>query len=153
MRKYILSSFVALFVGFFLAKFFLEQYDSYEGIKFTSNTGETLYFIRYNTYSSEEEMEKKTLSLPNYIYQEDKGKYIVYVGITKDPKNLIKLTNYYSSLGYTTYTEEFLVTNQSFLKELENYDQILSSTEDDVVIASIASQVLEKYEEFHGSED
>ena len=77
MRKYILSSFVALFVGFFLAKFFLEQYDSYEGIKFTSNTGETLYFIRYNTYSSEEEMEKKTLSLPNYIYQEDKGKYIV----------------------------------------------------------------------------
>ena len=57
-------------------------------------------------------------------------------------------------MGYNTFTEEYLVTNKEFLKELENYDAILSTTEDDVVISSINSQVLEKYEEIvHGSED
>ncbi len=154
MKKYLLSISVALVVGFFLAKLFLEQYDSYEGIKFTSSTGDMLYFIKYDTYSSLDEMEKNTLSLPNYIYKENNGNYDVYIGITKNSKNLIKLNNYYSSLGYNTYTEEFLVSNPTFLEALKNYDAILESTEDTVVISSISSQVLEKYEEIlNDSED
>lgn len=154
MKKYLFSILVALFIGFFLAKSFLEQYDSYNGIKFTSNNGEMLYFIKYQTYSSEEEMEKNTLSLTNYIYHKNNDNYEVYIGITGDSENLIKLNNYFSTLGYTTFTEEYLVTNQEFLKELKNYDSILKGTEDTVVIASINGQILEKYEEFiHGSED
>ena len=39
MKKYLFSIFVALIVGFVMAKVFLEQYDSYQGIKFTSNSG------------------------------------------------------------------------------------------------------------------
>lgn len=154
MKKYIFSILIALLVGFFLAKTFLEQYDSYQGIKFTSNNGEMLYFIKYQSYSSEEEMEKNTLSLTNYIYHKNKDNYEVYIGITGESENLIKLNNYFSSLGYTTFTEEYLVTNKEFLKELKNYDSILEGTDDTVVIASINSQILEKYEEFvHGSED
>ncbi len=154
MKKYLFSIFIALLVGFFLAKSFLGQYDSYQGIKFTSNTGEMLYFIKYNSYQKEEDMEKGTLSLTNYIYKKNGDVYDVYIGITKSSENLIKLSNYYSSLGYNTFTEEYLVTNKSFLKELENYDAILSTTDDDVVISSINSQVLEKYEEIvHGSEN
>lgn len=137
-----------------MAKSFLEQYDSYQGIKFTSNTGEMLYFIKFNSYSSEIEMEKATLSLTNYIYKKNGDIYDVYIGITKSYENLIKLNNYYSSLGYNTFTEEYLVTNKLFLEELENYDTILSTTEDEVVISSINSQILEKYEEIvHGSEN
>ena len=154
MKKYLFSVSVALVVGFFMAKIFLEQYDSFQGIKLTSNTGEMLYFIKFNSYSTEEEMEKATLSLTNYIYKEDNGKYDVYVGITKNSENLIKLNNYYSSLGYNTFTEEFLVSNKEFLAKLENYDAILDGTDDTTVIASINSQVLEKYEEIiHGSEN
>lgn len=154
MKKYVFSILIALLVGFFLAKAFLEQYDSYQGIKFTSNTGETLYFIKFNSYESEEEMEKNTLSLMNYIYHKNEDYYDVYIGITGDSGNLIKLNNYFSSLGYNTFTEEFLVTNKEFLKELKNYDSILNSTEDTVVITSINNQILEKYEELiHGSEN
>lgn len=154
MKKYVFSILIALLVGFFLAKTFLEQYDSYQGIRFTSNTGETLYFIKFNSYETEEEMEKATVSLTNYIYDKQKDYYDVYIGITGSSENLIKINNYFSSLGYTTFTEEFLVTNEEFLKELKNYDSILNSTEDTVVIASINSQILEKYEELtHGSED
>ncbi len=154
MKKYLFSIFIALVVGFFLAKSFLEQYDSYQGLHFTSNDGEMLYFIRYASYDSVEDMEKGTISLTNYIYKENGEKIDVYVGITSDSDNLIKLGNYYSSLGYNTYTEEFLVTNEDFLASLRNYDTILSSTDDSVVIASISSQILEKYEELvNGSED
>ena len=123
MKKYFLSIFIALIVGFFLAKTFLE-------------------------------MEKKTLSLTNYIYRENNGQYDVYIGITKDADNLIKMNNYFSSIGYHTITEEFLVTNPTFLKSLQNYDMILQGTDDGVVISSISSQILEKYEEYvNGSED
>ncbi len=148
MKKYILSISIALVVGFFMAKTFLTQYDSYEGLHLTSNAGEMLYFIRYSTFPSTEEMEKNTLSLVNYIYKENNGLFDVYIGITGNYENLIKLSNYYSSLGYNTYTEEFLVTDNQFLKELQNYDTILSNTEDTVVISSISSQVLAKYEEY-----
>ena len=71
MKKYMLSISIALIIGFLCGKFFLEQYDAYEGIKFSSNEGEMLYFIRYGIYNSEAEMEKNTLSLVNYVYNFD----------------------------------------------------------------------------------
>ena len=154
MKKYVLSIFAALIVGAVFGNLLLKQYEAYDGIKFTSNEGEMLYFIRYGIYDSVEDMEKKTLSLVNYVYNVVDNKYYVYIGITKDGDNLIKLNNYYSSLGYKTITEEFLVTNKLFLEELLNYDSILASTDDEIVISSISGLVLEKYEEFvNGTED
>lgn len=154
MKKYILSISIALIVGIIFGKFFLEQYDAYEGIKFSSNEGEMLYFIRYGIYNSEEEMEKNTLSLVNYIYNIVDNKYYVYIGITREHDNLIKLNNYYSELGYKTITEEFLVTNKTFLEELVNFDSILANTNDEIVISSISSLTLEKYEVIvNGSKD
>lgn len=147
MKKYVFSISLALIVGMMFGNFFLKQYDLYGGIKFTSNDGESLYFIRYNIYDSIEEMEKGTLSLVNYIYTIIDDKYYVYIGITRSSDNLIKLNNYFSSLGYKTITEEFVVTSQEFLSELENYENILSNTDDSVVISSISSLILEKYEE------
>ena len=154
MKKYILSISIALVVGIFFGKFFLEQYEAYDGIKFSSNEGEVLYFIRYGIYDSVEEMEKSTLSLVNYVYNIVDDKYYVYIGITKEHDNLIKLNNYYSELGYHTITEEFLITNEKFLEELVNFDNILANTNDDVVISAISSLTLEKYEVIvNGSKD
>lgn len=147
MKKYIFSIIIALVIGALCGNIFLKQYDSYEGIKFTSNNGDMLYFIRYDIYDSLEEMEEKTLSLVNYIYKVVDEKYYVYIGITGNNDNLIKLNNYYSSLGYKTITEEFLVTNKEFLEELLNFDTIIASTDDEVVLSSVSSLVLEKYEE------
>lgn len=147
MKKYILSISLALIIGMIFGNFFLKQYEAYEGIKITSNEGESLYFIRYNIYDSIEEMEKGTISLVNYVYTVIDDKYYVYIGITKRADNLIKLNNYFSSLGYKTITEEFLITDPEFLLELENFDNILFNTDDSVVISSVSSLVLERYEE------
>ena len=147
MKKYIFSISLALIIGMIFGNFFLKQYEAYEEIKITSNEGETLFFIRYNIYDSIEEMEKGTLTLVNYVYTIIDDKYYVYIGITKRTDNLIKLNNYFSSLGYKTITEEFLITDTDFLLELENFDNILFNTDDSVVISSVSSLVLERYEE------
>lgn len=147
MKKNVIIVLCAIAIGFFMGKTFLEQYEGYNGIKVTSSSGEILYFIKYGEYGTLEEMESETISLSNYIYNEVNDKYYVYIGITKNKDNLIKLNNYFNSLGYIVYTEEFLVTNESFLKMLENYDSILANTDDSVVISSISNQILTKYEE------
>lgn len=147
MKKNLIIVLCAIAIGFFMGKTFLEQYEGYNGIKVTSSSGEILYFIKYGEYETMEEMESETISLSNYIYNEVNDKYYVYIGITKNKDNLIKLNNYFNSLGYIVYTEEFLVTNESFLKMLENYDSILANTDDSVVISSISNQILTKYEE------
>lgn len=147
MKKYFVIILFAISIGFFMGKVFLEQYEGYDGVKVASSRGEILYFIKYGEYPTYEEMEKATINLSNYIYNEINNSYYVYIGITKSNDNLIKLTNYYSSLGYNVYTEEYLVTNKKFLEMLENYDSILSSTDDNVVISSISNQILTKYEE------
>lgn len=147
MKKNVIIVLCAIAIGFFMGKTFLEQYEGYNGIKVTSSSGEILYFIKYGEYETMEEMESETISLSNYIYNEVNDRYYVYIGITKNKDNLIKLNNYFNSLGYIVYTEEFLVTNESFLKMLENYDSILANTDDSVVISSISNQILTKYEE------
>ena len=147
MRKYFIFVCLAISIGFYIGKTVLEQYDGYRGIKKVSSTGEVVYFIKYGEYKSQNEMEKETINLQDYIYNENNGTYYVYIGITNNQDNLLKLINYYSSLGFITSTEEYLITNDAFLNELKNYDNILSDTNDYIAIASIANQVLTKYEE------
>lgn len=146
MKKYIFTFLMAIVIGFFLSYFFLKQYDSYTGIK-VSGIGEDLYFIQYGVFSSVESMEKETITLENYVYNIDEGMYYVYVGITKNNENANKIMSYYKSLGYNTIIKQYQVSNDDFLDELINYDNILSSTEDKTVIASLINQVLIKYEE------
>ena len=83
MKKYLLLTILAISIGFFMGKLFLEQYDNYEGLKLTSSNGEILYFIKYGEYDSFDDMEHNTLNLENYIYNVINNKYYVYVSIVK----------------------------------------------------------------------
>ena len=146
MKKYLFTFISALIIGFFLCNFFLKQYNDFDGIK-VSGTGEKLYFIQYGVFSSLENLEENTISLQNYVYNEEDNLYYVYVGITRLKENAEKIQNYYKELGYDVIIKEFGISNKDFIKALINYDQLLKSTNDETAIASIISQVLVKYEE------
>lgn len=146
MKKYLLTFLLALVIGFFLSNLFIKQYDNYTGFKI-SNMGTELYFIQYGVFSSLESMERETIELENYVYNIDSDMYYVYVGITKNEKNANKIMNYYKTLGYDTILKQYDITNDNFLEEVENYDNILLSTEDTTAIASLINQILTKYEE------
>ena len=146
MKKYLFTFLSAIIIGFFLANFFLKQYDDFDGIK-VSGTGETIYFIQYGVFSSLESLEENTVTLQNYIYNKQDNLYYVYVGITKLKENAEKIINHYKTIGYDLIIKEFEITNKDFLELLINYDEILKNTTDETVISSVVSQVLMKYEE------
>ena len=154
MKKYILSFLIALTIGFFLCKFFLNQYNNYTNVT-VSNMGDTLYFIQYGVYSNYDSMEENTINLQNYVYNIDDNKYYVYIGITKDEKNKNKIVNYYNSIGYETIVKEYQIKNEKFINELINYDNVLRETTDETAISSLINQILIKYEEvaINGSND
>ncbi len=146
MKKYLLIIMVSLIVGFLLSNYVLRQYDEYQGIK-VYNNGEMLYFIEYGVFDNYEELENNTINLENYIYQIDNNKYYVYIGITKDNEVLDKITKYFKNLNYDTKTKEFYITNDKFIKAIENNDAVLLLTDDNVVIGEVISQGLSTYEE------
>ncbi len=146
MKKYLLIIMVSLIVGFLLSNYVLRQYDEYQGIK-VYNNGEMLYFIEYGVFDNYEELENNTINLENYIYQIDNNKYYVYIGITKDNEVLDKITKYFKSLNYDIKTKEFYITNDKFIKSIENNDAVLLLTDDNVVIGEVISQGLSTYEE------
>lgn len=146
MKKYLFTFLLALIIGFFLSNLFIKQYDNYAGLKISGLSSE-LYFIQYGVFSSLESMERETIELENYVYNIDEDMYYVYVGITKNKDNANKIINYYKNLGYDTILKQYNISNDSFLEEIENYDNILLSTEDTTAIASLINQILTKYEE------
>lgn len=154
MKKYMLTFLSALIIGFFLANFFINQYDDYKGIKVNS-MGEELYFIQYGVYSSIDSMEENTISLQNYVYNIENDLYYVFVGITKSEGNADKIVNYYKNLGYDTIIKKFAISSENFIDLLTNYDDVLTNTNDKTAIASVINQVLMKYEEvvINGSKD
>lgn len=134
-------------VGFVMGKFMFNQYDN--GVALTSNLieKEQLYFLQQGVYSSIDSMKENTSSLSYYIYNEDDGKYYVYVGITKDKNNLEKLKGFYQNKGYDIYIKSIEVSNKEFLEVFNQYEQLLQKTTDEKAISAIESSVLAKYEE------
>lgn len=145
MKKYLLTIIISLVVGFLLSNLVLRKYDNYRGIT-VYKEGSMLYFIEYGVYDDYGEMEKNTINLENYIYQLDKNKYYVYIGITKSDEVLQKITGYFKELGYEIKTKEFYVTNDEFVKTIENNDKVLLLTNDNVVIGEVVSQGLTDYD-------
>jgi len=146
MKKYLVTLFLALIVGFFLFNIFIKQYNNYTGVK-VSTIGDSLYFIQYGVFFIFESMEENTIELQNYVYNEVDNLYYVYVGITNEEENAKKIEKYYNNNGYDTLIKEFEIGNNNFIEELKTYDEVLKTTQDETVIASVINQVLIKYEE------
>lgn len=155
MKKYFVSILFGLVIGFFLSKTLLNEYNGYKEVKAVSSTGTNAYFIKYGSFNTLDELEKKTISLTNYIFVEQGDKFDVYIGITtkEDIKN--KLIQYFKSLGYDVSYDEFVITNEDYIEYLTNADKLLENTNDVSVLGEVCSQILSKYEELviNGGED
>lgn len=146
MKKYFLTISISLIIGFFLSFFLLNQYKDYTGIA-VYNEGEEYIFLKLGTYNSKEEMESNAINLENYVYRKDDDKYSMYVGITKNKDNAVKMKNYYESKNLNVEEKTFYISNKKFNESIENLDNILINSNDEVVINEIINQGLNKYEE------
>ena len=146
MKKYFKAILVSLIIGFFLSYFFLTQYKDFKGIT-VSNEGDEYYFLSSGKYSSKEEMEKSGVNFENYVYRKDGINYYMYVGITKNKDNAGKMKNYYASKNINVEIKDFYISSNKFKEAIDNLDNILINSNDEVVITEIINQGLNKYEE------
>lgn len=146
MKNVLVPVILAVIIGFFMAKLVFSQYETQE-LQTVFNESQSVSMIQVGVYSSKENMEKNTSDFAYYIYNEEAGKYYVYIGITKNNANLDKLKVYYQNLGYDIYIKTVEIDNRKFLEVLEQYDNLLSKTEDEDTIKTICSKVLQNYKE------
>ena len=146
MKKYFKSVLVSLIIGFFLSYFLLTRYKDFKGIT-VSNEGDEYYFLSLGKYSSKEKMEEAGVNLENYVYRKDGINYYMYVGITKNKDNIEKMKNYYISKNINVSVNEFYISSDKFSEAIDNLDNILINSNDEVVITEIINQGLNKYEE------
>lgn len=123
------------------------QYGDLDTTTAVSNKGETLKFIQAGVYSSKESMEESMKDFNYYIYTIKDKMYYSYIGITKSENNLKKLKDHFKQKGYDIYITDIYIDNIKFLETLDQYEKVLSETNDSKTIDAVCSQVLSKYEE------
>lgn len=147
MKKYIFPVSVSLCLGIFMAYFIIHQYESYDGIT-VSKMASKLFFIQKGVYSDKSNMTDGMKDFVNYIYNVEDNMYYTYIGISSVKDNAVKIQNFYKKIGYETYIKEKIVDSHDFVKVLNEYDNVLTKTNDDESIKAICNQVLSKYEEY-----
>lgn len=151
MKKYFFPVVTSFIIGTIMAFFLISRYENASVITVSKNAKE-LYYIQRGVYSNKDSMEENMSSFSYYIYNVEDNKYYVYVGITANYDNALKIKNYYKKQGYDTYVKTRITDNESFVTILSQYDEILKSTNDDETITTICNQVLSKYEELVSGE-
>ena len=143
MKKYIITIIISLLIGFLLSNKLLNEYNT--DILNVFNESKNAYLIQQGVYSTEDSMKKNTSSLPSYIYSVIDNMYYVYIGITLDSENVIKLQNYYENKNIDTIIKTTTINDKNIISSLEQYDIFLKNTTDESTIKEIIKQVLEKY--------
>lgn len=152
--KYMRAMLLSLVIGFFLSFFVFKQYKNYNGVT-VYKEGDEYFFLERGIYDSKSDMEKNSINLENYIYRKEADKYYMYVGITKNKDNLAKITKYFKNKNIDVTEKKFYISSAKFSESINNLDNILINSDDEIVINEIINQGLNKYEEIilNGSKD
>ena len=137
MKNTVISIFICLILGLTMSFYLFKQYEP------VSASVEKLTLLQIAVYSDMESL-NKNININQYIYSEEKDGIHVYVAITKNNQELLK--NFFGQKGYNVYLKEFTVSNEEFIKEVENADLLLQQVTDEKSILAIIREVLEKYE-------
>ena len=146
MKDYLVPIVLSVIVGFLFAKFMFDQFEYKCNIKSLFNNTYKVYFIQAGVYSSMDTMTKNMDKYGYYIYSFNDELYHSYVGILKNNDNVDKIKGYYQKLGYDIYMKEKNIDNEKLLIVLEQYNNLLSNTDDNNVIKAILEQTLKAYE-------
>lgn len=142
--KMIIPIIGSILLGYFFGNIIFKEYK--RNIEEAFSEQENVYFLQQGVYSSIKSLEEHTKSLQNYIYIKDGDFYRVYVTLTKDYENALKLEELYEELGNDIYIRESSVKNKDFLNILEQYDNLIKDANSNDLL-TIAKEVLIKYKE------
>ena len=144
MKKIIRGIFLPLVIsvifGFVCGKIVYRIYDEKLESKLTSSR---LYLVQNGEYLTYDSMREEN-SGNNYVYYKDEDGYKTVIGITRDEKNIDKIKNLYSD---SVKIEEYYVSNELLNEKQNEYDKILSDTDDLYEVREVVDNILNLYRE------
>ena len=147
MKKYLFPIVISLCLGIFMSFVIIHQYESLDGIT-VSNEAKKIYFIQRGSYAEKNNMEEDMKNFKNYIFNVEDNMYHAYIALTSSKENSNKIIEMYKSQNIETIEKEKIVDNSEFIEVLNQYDRLLSKTDDSETIKTIINQILSKYEEY-----
>ena len=143
-KKFLMSIFICLLLGFMCAFIVYKSYNKDKTVAVNSDS-EVLYFIQVGVFKSYDNVNNMTKTLKNYLVIEENNLFFVYVGITKNKKNLLKLEEFFKRKGNNIYIKHKKINNKNFINKINKYDALLSETNDYDTIEIINKEVLSLY--------
>lgn len=146
MKKTLFWIVLALASGSLLGKFTFDTYENIEVRKVISVNDE-VYMLKYGTYENVEQMIEEITDINRYIYIEEENKVTAYIGISTTKENINKIKTIYDNKGIITSIKKLTISNEEFIQNLNEYEKLLSATEDEASLLIIQKQILSCYEE------
>lgn len=141
--RFIIPMIGAVLLGYFVGKYFFTDSKTQDAFQEVGD----VYLLQQGVYSTKEVMEENVASLDDYLYQEEDGKFYVYLGITGKEENATKLKEMFEGKGISIYVKPSIISNASFLTQLMQYDVLLNSCETEEAIDNVRKAILESYRE------
>lgn len=142
--KVLIPIFFSILIGFLLGKLIFNEYDL-NSIN-TFEEGEKVYFVLLDKTASLDKV-NTTENIDNLLYLKENDTYYIYGGITKSEKTAKKIQEFYNNIFNNVNIQEKVITDESFLNILSEYDKItLIATSDNDLIA-IEQIVISNYKE------
>ncbi|MBQ2872555.1 MAG: hypothetical protein IJE89_00975 [Bacilli bacterium] len=144
MKKMIKGVFIPLVVsmicGFVCAKLVYRVYG--DDIENTLESSK-IYLIQNGEYLTYDNMREEN-ALNNYIYYKDEDGYKSVIGITKKEDNIDKIKSLYND---NLKVEEYYVSTELLNDKQNEYDIILSNTDDLYEVKEVVDNILNLYRE------
>lgn len=145
MKKFFITVILAILIGVVFGKLMFDQYD--HKLKEVFKETEKVYFLQQGVYSNLENVTKNITKVSHYVVEKDDLYYRVYVGITKNEKNINKIREILIGDGNDIYVRELNLNQTPFLDVLNQYDLLLEHVTKKEEILQIQKQVLNQYKE------
>lgn len=142
--SFIVPIICSILLGWLFGNFIYNQYSS---ISKEYEKSETIYFLQQGVYADDQVLKKNISNLESYTTIEDNDKYYVYIGITNNYEDALKIKDVYKEQGYNLYIKEDKINNEFFINDLKQYSTLLKSTNDFSKLNSILKVILASYEE------
>ena len=143
--KFLIPIIFSIIIGFLLGQVFFTEYSN--EVLTVFNEGENVYFIQAGVYNNLESIDNSIKNNNNYLVEQEKDGYHIYVGITKNEKTAEKIKGIYENKGNNIYIKQKKLTNNSFLSILSEYDKITMIASNDDDLLSVEKIVLSNYKE------
>lgn len=131
---------ISMLFGFICAKLVYKVYDDEIENKLSSSK---LYLIQNGEYITYDNMREENNG-NNYVYYKDEDGYKSIVGITKDVDNINKIKKLYSD---NVSVSEYYISNELLNNKQNEYDSLLSNTEDINQVREVVDNILNLYRE------